>query len=78
MMIVSHLVSVVLISRLFHLDLAEVVIASAAALVGPAPAAAIASARRWPTLVTPAVMCGIFGYAVANFIGVAIGSSRGG
>lgn len=78
MIIVIHLVSVVLISRLFHLDLAEVVIASAAALVGPAPAAAIASARRWPTLVTPAVMCGIFGYAVANFIGVAIGSSLGG
>lgn len=78
MIIVIHLVSVVLISRLFHLDLAEMVIASAAALVGPAPAAAIASARRWPTLVTPAVMCGIFGYAVANFIGVAIGSSLGG
>ena len=73
-----HLLVVIAVSRFFRLDLAEVVIASAAALVGPAPAAAIASARQWPTLVTPAVMCGIFGYAIANFIGVAIGSWLGG
>ena len=73
-----HLLVVIVVSRFFRLDLAEVVIASAAALVGPAPAAAIASARQWPTLVTPAVMCGIFGYAIANFIGVAIGSWLGG
>ena len=73
-----HLLVVITVSRFFRLDLAEVVIASAAALVGPAPAAAIASARQWPTLVTPAVMCGIFGYAIANFIGVAIGSWLGG
>ena len=73
-----HLLMVIAVSRFFRLDLAEVVIASAAALVGPAPAAAIASARQWPTLVTPAVMCGIFGYAIANFIGVAIGSWLGG
>ena len=69
---------VITVSRFFRLDLAEVVIASAAALVGPAPAAAIASARQWPTLVTPAVMCGSFGYAIANFIGIAIGSWLGG
>ena len=73
-----HLLVVITVSRFFRLDLAEVVIASAAALVGPAPAAAIASARQWPTLVRPAVMCGIFGYAIANFIGVAIGSWLGG
>ena len=73
-----HLLVVITVSRFFRLDLAEVVIASAAALVGPAPAAAIASARQWPTLVTPAVMCGIFGYAIANFIGIAIGSWLGG
>lgn len=73
-----HLLVVIAVSRFFRLDLAEVVIASAAALVGPAPAAAIASARQWPSLVTPAVMCGIFGYAIANFIGVAIGSWLGG
>lgn len=73
-----HLLVLIVVSRVFRLDLAEVVIASAAALVGPAPAAAIASARQWPSLVTPAVMCGIFGYAIANFIGVAIGTWLGG
>ena len=74
MIIGVHLLVLIAVSRFFKLDIAEVVIASAAALVGPAPAAAIASARQWPSLVTPGLMCGIFGYAIANFVGVAIGS----
>ena len=74
MIIGIHLLVLIAVSRFFRVDIAEVVIASAAALVGPAPAAAIASARQWPSLVTPGLMCGIFGYAIANFIGVAIGS----
>ncbi len=75
--IAVHLVVVTLVGRLLKLDLAEIVIASAAAMVGPAPAAAIASAQRWGTLVTPALMCGILGYAVANFIGLALGTVLG-
>jgi len=40
---------------------------------GPTTAAAMAVARRWKTLVIPAILCGTLGYAVATFIGVAVG-----
>jgi uncharacterized membrane protein len=33
----------------------------------------MAVARRWEKLVLPAILCGTLGYAVANFIGVALG-----
>lgn len=75
--VLVHIIVVIVCARLFKIDLAEMLIASAAAMVGPAPAAAIASARNWPMLVTPGIMCGIFGYAIANFIGVAIGTWLG-
>jgi len=68
-----HLVVILGIGRLFRLDLAEIVIASNANMGGPASAAAMAVARRWETLVIPAVLCGTLGYAVATFVGVAVG-----
>lgn len=72
--ITIHLIVVLLLAKLMKLDLKETVIASAAALVGPAVTAAIATSRNWRTLVTPGIMCGIFGYAIASFIGVTITS----
>ena len=67
-----HLVVVLAAARFLKIDLAEAIVAAGAALVGPAPAAAIAAARGWKTLVTPGIMCGILGYAVGTFIGVAV------
>ncbi|MGI9295155.1 MAG: DUF819 domain-containing protein [Pseudomonadales bacterium] len=67
-----HLAVVLSVARLLKVDLAEAIIASAAALVGPAPTAAIAISRGWRSLVTPGIMCGIFGYVIANFIGVTV------
>jgi len=72
-----HLVFIITGSRLFKLDLAEVIIASNACAAGPTTAAALAASKGWKTLVTPAVMCGVFGYVVANFIGVFIGGWLG-
>ena len=69
-----HLAFVLLCAKIFKIDLAEMIVASAAALVGSAPAAAIASARKWPTLIMPGIMCGIFGYAIATFVGLYIAS----
>ncbi len=63
---------VLVAARVFRWDLAEVVIGSAAAIVGPAAGAGIASAKGWRTLITPAISVGILGYVIANFIGVAI------
>ncbi len=70
--ILSNLLIVLLAARLLKVDLAEAVVAAGAALVGPAATAAIASSRGWRSLVTPGIMCGIFGYVIATFIGVTI------
>ena len=70
--IVTHLLIVLLAAKLLKVDLAEAVVASAAALVGPAVTAAIATSRGWRTLVTPGIMCGIFGYVIGTFIGISL------
>lgn len=68
-----HLVFLLVAGALVRLDLFELIIASNANVGGPTTAAAMAVARRWETLVLPAVLCGTLGYAVANFIGVGLG-----
>ena len=67
-----HLSLVLLGAKLLKIDLAEAIVASGAALVGPAPTAAIAISKGWKELVTPGIMCGIFGYVIATFIGVTV------
>jgi uncharacterized membrane protein len=68
-----HLGVILVAGRLLRLDLAEIVIASNANMGGPTSAAAMAVARRWDTLVIPAILCGTLGYATATFVGVAVG-----
>ena len=70
--IIVHLTIVLVFAKVFKVDLADAIIASGAALVGPAVTAAIAISRGWRHLVTPGIMCGILGYAIATFIGVVI------
>jgi len=70
--IIVHLLIVLLAARLLKVDLAEAVVASGAALVGPAVTAAIATSRGWRSLVTPGIMCGIFGYVIGTFVGVSV------
>jgi uncharacterized membrane protein len=69
----THLIFLLVAGKIFKLDLAEIVIASNANMGGPTTAAAMAVARKWRALVIPAILCGTLGYAVATFIGVAIG-----
>lgn len=68
-----HLAFILVACKLLGLDLAEIVIASNANMGGPASAAAMAVARRWEALVIPAILCGTLGYAIATFVGVAVG-----
>jgi len=71
-MVVVHLVLLVIVGRFMKLDLAEVLIASNACILGPAPAAALAASKGWQPLVAPGILVGMFGYAIATFIGVAL------
>jgi uncharacterized membrane protein len=67
-----HLTLMFTVGRLLKLDLAEICIASAVCIGGPASAPAIASAKGWHDLVIPGVLAGSFGYASGSFIGVAV------
>ncbi len=72
--LVIHLLFLLSAGRLLRLDLVELVVASNANTGGPTTAAAMAAARRWNRLVTPAILCGTLGYAIATFIGTALGN----
>jgi len=77
-MVLVHLILLVIIGRWLKLDLAEVLIASNACILGPAPAAALAASKGWQPLVAPGILVGMFGYAIATFIGVALSAVLGG
>ena len=72
LIIIIHLVLVLFAARVMKVDMAEAIVASSAALVGPAVTAAIASSKGWKHLVTPGIMCGVFGYVIGTFIGVTV------
>jgi uncharacterized membrane protein len=71
-MVLVHLCLLVVVGKWMKLDLAEVLIASNACILGPAPAAALAASKGWQPLVAPGILVGMFGYAIATFIGVAL------
>ncbi len=73
LILMFHLLFILGAGKLLKLDLGEIVIASNANMGGPTTAAAMAVARKWDELVIPAVLCGTLGYAIATFLGVAIG-----
>ena len=56
---------------LLRLDLGSITIASQAAVGGPGSALALAMSMKWPGLVTPGIIVGIFGYALGNYVGFA-------
>lgn len=77
LIIIIHLVLVLFAARVMKVDLAEAIVASSAALVGPAVTAAIATSKGWKHLVTPGIMCGVFGYVIGTFIGVTVTAMLG-
>tara|TARA_R110002073_G_scaffold52118_4_gene136022 strand:- start:899 stop:2032 length:1134 start_codon:yes stop_codon:yes gene_type:complete len=72
LIITVQFIVVLTMAKLLKIDLAEAITGSGAAIVGPAVTAAVVSSKGWNSMITPAVMTGIFGYVIANFIGVAL------
>ena len=65
-----HLVTLLILCKIFKIGLPEAIVGSNACILGPPTAAAMAGAMGWKSLVTPAILCGTLGYAIANFIGI--------
>jgi uncharacterized membrane protein len=59
-------------ARLARLDVETTAVASQAAVGGPSTAMALAIARRRPGLALPGLMVGLLGYAVGNYLGLAV------
>ncbi|MFT5759588.1 MAG: putative membrane protein [Alteromonadaceae bacterium] len=72
--ILVHISMLLLFGYLFKLDLAELMVASSACILGPAAAAAMAAGQGWRSLVSPGMLVGVLGYAIATFIGITITS----
>ena len=69
-LMVFHLSMLLLIGHWLKIDLAELMIASCACILGPTAAAAIAAGQGWKELVSPGMLVGVLGYAIATFIGI--------
>lgn len=70
--IMVFMVLIIIVGKFLKLDLAELLIAANACILGPATAAAMAAGQRWNDLVTPGMLAGILGYSFATFVGVAV------
>jgi uncharacterized membrane protein len=69
-LMVFHLAMMLLIGHFFKQDLAEILIASCSCILGPTASAAIAAGQGWKELISPGMLVGVLGYAIATFIGV--------
>jgi uncharacterized membrane protein len=59
-------------ARLAGLDIETASVASQAAVGGPSSALALAVGRDWKALVLPGAVVGLIGYAVGNYLGLAV------
>lgn len=67
-----HFLLMLSLARLFKLDVYEVIVSSAANIMGPSVAAPMAASLGQKKMVTPAILVGILGYIIGTFIGVSI------
>ena len=72
-MAVTNIVVAFALGKLFRLDLEDLVLAVNASLGGPPTAAAMAISLGWSKLVLPALLVGIWGYAIGTAVGLAVG-----
>ena len=71
--IALHFAFLMTVGRILRLPSRELYLASNANVGGPTTAAAMAQAKDWKTLVLPALLIGILGYATATGLALALG-----
>jgi uncharacterized membrane protein len=71
------IVITLVLAKFLRLDLREAVTGCGAAIVGPAATVAVVAGKGWHSMVSPAVMTGIFCHIVGNFVGISVAAMLG-
>jgi uncharacterized membrane protein len=70
---IINIIITLILGKIFHFSVEECVLASNANLGGPSTAAGMAIAKGWTDLITPAILVGVWGYAIGNYVGIFVG-----